>query len=73
MWDGAGMEPGLVATLMITAVAVWPKPAAGPLKGRMAQRALVQMASIIVVFLQAAHLFTLFAGRPVPGQPAGYA
>jgi hypothetical protein len=73
MWDGAGMEPGLVATLVTTALAMSVKPAAGPLTGRMSRRALVQMASMVVVFLLAAHLVTLFAGHPVPGQPAGYA
>jgi hypothetical protein len=63
-----GMEPSLAATLVIAAQAVWAKPPAEPLKGRVAHRALVQMTSIVVVFLLAVYLVT-----PVTGQPAGYA
>ena len=74
------MELGLAATLVITALAVclfgfatWrAKQPAQPLKVRMVNYHLVQMASIIVVLLMAAHLMTLFAGRPVTGQSGGY-
>ena len=62
------MEPGLAATLVIAAQAVWAKPPAEPLKGRVAHQALVQMTSIAVVFLLVINLVT-----PVTDQPAGYA
>ena len=60
------MEPSLAATLVIAAQAVWANPPAEPLEGRLAHRALVQMMSIVVVFLLAVYLVA-----PVTGQPAG--
>jgi hypothetical protein len=70
------MELGYAATLAITALAFalfgfanWrARQPAQPLKVRMVNYHLIQMASIIVVLLMAAHLVTLFAGRPVTGQ-----
>jgi hypothetical protein len=70
------MELGLAATLAITCLGLglfgfanWrARQPAEPLKVRMVNYHLVQMAAIIVVLLMAAHLVTLFAGHPVTGQ-----
>ena len=73
------MELGLAATLAITGLGLglfgfanWrARQPAQPLKVRMVNYHLIQMAAIVVVLLMAAHLVTLFAGRPVTGQGAG--
>jgi len=73
------MELGLAATLAITAgafalfgFATWrARQPAEPLKVRWVNYHLIQFAAILVVLLMAAHLMTLFAGRPVTGQPGG--
>lgn len=72
------MELGLTATLAITGLGLglfgfanWrARQPAQPLKVRMVNYHLIQMAAIVVVLLMAAHLMTLFAGRPVTGQGA---
>ena len=74
------MEMGFSATLAIAALALclfsfanWrARQPAQPLKVRMVNYHLIQMASIIVVLLMAAHLMTLFAGHPVTGQSNRY-
>jgi hypothetical protein len=74
------MELSLAATLAITVLAMcvfgfasWrAKQPAQPLKVRMVNYHMVQFASILVVLLMAAHLVTLFAGRPVTGPSGGY-
>lgn len=70
------MELGLAATLAIAVLGLglfsfanWrARQPAQPLKVRMVNYHLIQMAAIIVVLLMAAHLVTIFAGRPVTGQ-----
>jgi hypothetical protein len=77
---GNVMDLGYPATLAITAFALclfgfanWrARQPAEPLKVRMVNYHLIQMASIIVVLLMAAHLVTLFAGHPVTGQGNAY-
>lgn len=72
------MELGLAATLAIAVLGLslfgfanWrARQPAQPLKVRMVNYHLIQMAAIIVVLLMAAHLVTLFAGHPVTGQTA---
>jgi hypothetical protein len=72
------MELGLAATLAITGLGLglfgfanWrARQPAQPLKVRMVNYHVIQMAAIVVVLLMAAHLVTLFAGHPVTGQGA---
>jgi len=74
------MELGYAATLAITALALclfgfanWrARQPAQPLKVRVVNYHLIQMASFVVVLLMAAHLMTLFVGRPVTGQGSPY-
>ena len=44
---------------------------AEPLKVRMINYHVVQMACIVVILLMAAHLITIFAGHPLTGQAGG--
>ena len=43
-----------------------------PLKVRMINYHVVQMACIVVILLMVAHLITIFAGRPLTGQQQGF-
>ena len=45
---------------------------AEPLKVRFINYHVVQMACIVVILLMAAHLITIFAGRPVTGPQQGF-
>lgn len=45
---------------------------AEPLKVRFINYHVVQMACIVVILLMAAHLITIFAGRPVTGPQRGF-
>ena len=75
------MELNFNATLVITLLsfcvfgfANWrARQPAQPLKVRLVNYHVVQMAAIVVVLLMAAHLVTLWAGRPVTGQGGGRA
>jgi hypothetical protein len=73
------MDLSLTATLAITVLifalfgfANWrARQPAEPLKVRMINYHVVQMACIVVILLMAAHLITLFAGHPLTGQTGG--
>ena len=73
------MNLSLTATLAIAAIvfvifgfANWrARQPAQPLKVRMINYHVIQMACIVVMLLMAAHLITIFAGRPVTGQIGG--
>ena len=73
------MDLSLTATLAIVVVtfavfgfANWrARQPAQPLKVRMIDYNVVQMVCIVVILVMAAHLVTLFAGRPVTGQSGG--
>jgi len=73
------MTLSLTATLVIAAIvfvifafANWrSRQPAQPLKVRMINYHVIQMACIVVILLMAAHLITIFAGRPVTGQTGG--
>jgi hypothetical protein len=73
------MELGFSTTLAITTFAIcifgfasWrARQPAQPLKVRLVNYHVVQMAAIVVLLVMAAHLVTLFAGRPVTGQGGG--
>lgn len=73
------MNLGFDATLAITAFTVcifgfanWrARQPAEPLKVRLVNYHVVQMAAIVVLLLMAAHLVTLWAGHPVTGQAGG--
>ena len=70
------MDLSLTATLAIAVMsfamfgfANWrARQPAEPLKVRMINYHVVQMACIVVILLMAAHLVTIFTGRPVTGQ-----
>jgi len=69
------MDLSLTATLAIVVLtfavfgfANWrARQPAEPLKVRMINYHVVQMVCVIVILLMAAHLVTIFAGRPVTG------
>lgn len=73
------MTLSLTTTLVIAAIvfvvftfANWrARQPAQPLKVRMINYHVIQMACIVVILLMAAHLITIFAGRPVTGQTGG--
>jgi len=73
------MDLSLTATLAIALVcfamfgfANWrARQPAEPLKVRMINYHVVQMACIVVILLMAAHLVTIFTGHPVTGQQPG--
>ena len=73
------MELGFNATLVITVLsfcilgfANWrARQPAQPLKVRLVNYHVVQMAAIVVVLVMAAHLVTLWVGHPVTGQGGG--
>jgi hypothetical protein len=73
------MELGLTATLAIAGLifavfgfANWrARQPAEPLKVRMINYHVVQMACIVVMLLMAAHLITLITGHPLTGQTGG--
>ena len=70
------MDLSLTATLAIVVMsfalfgfANWrARQPAEPLKVRMINYHVVQMACIVVILLMAAHLVTIFTGKPVTGQ-----
>jgi hypothetical protein len=76
------MDLSLTATLAIGVMcfavfgfANWrARQPAEPLKVRMINYHVVQMVCIVVILLMAAHLVTIFAGKPVTGQqqPGGF-
>ena len=62
----------LVAVLLVFAFANWrARQPAQPLKVRMVNYHVVQMACIVVILVVAAHMLTLYAGHPVTGQGGG--
>ena len=69
------MDLSLTTTLAVVVVcfavfgfANWrARQPAEPLKVRMINYHLVQMVCIVVILLMAAHLVTIFAGRPITG------
>ncbi len=62
----------VVLTFGVFGFANWrARQPAQPLKVRMINYHVVQMVCIVVILLMAAHLVTLFAGRPVTGQQPG--
>jgi hypothetical protein len=73
------MTLSLTATLAIAAFVLlifgfanWrARQPAQPLKVRMVNYHVIQMACIVVMLLMAAHLVTIFAGRPITGQTGG--
>jgi len=73
------MDLSLTATLAIAGLMVgvfafanWrARQPAEPLKVRMINYHVVQMACIVVILLMAAHLVTLIAGHPLTGQTGG--
>ena len=73
------MNLGFTATFVITALTVcifgfanWrSRQPAQPLKVRLVNYHVVQMAAIVVLLLMAAHLVTLWAGHPLTGQAGG--
>ena len=59
----------VVLTMAVFGFANWrARQPAEPLKVRMINYHVVQMACIVVILLMAAHLVTIFTGRPVTGQ-----
>ena len=73
------MNLSLTATLAIAVMcfgvfgfANWrARQPAEPLKVRMINYHVVQMVCIVVILLMAAHLLTIFTGKPVTGQQPG--
>jgi hypothetical protein len=73
------MDLSLTATLVVVVLtfavfgfANWrARQPAEPLKVRMINYHVVQMACIVVILLMAAHLVTIVTGRPVTGQQPG--
>jgi len=62
----------IVCIGVVFAFATWrARQPAQPLKVRMVNYHVVQMACIVLLLLMAAHLVTLWIGRPVTGQPGG--
>ena len=62
----------VVLTFAVFAFANWrARQPAEPLKVRMVNYHVIQMACIVVILLMAAHLITIFAGRPVTGPQGG--
>ena len=62
----------VVLTFAVFGFAHWRlRQPAEPLKVRMINYHVVQMACIVVILLMAAHLVTIFAGKPVTGQQPG--
>jgi hypothetical protein len=62
----------VVLTMAVFGFANWrARQPAEPLKVRMINYHVVQMACIVVILLMAAHLVTIFTGRPVTGQQPG--
>jgi len=62
----------VVLTMAVFGFANWrARQPAEPLKVRMINYHVVQMACIVVILLMAAHLLTIFTGRPVTGQQPG--
>jgi len=58
--------------LIVFAFANWRgRQPAQPLKVRMINYHVVQMACIVVMLVMAAHMLTLYAGHPVTGQARG--
>ena len=64
----------VVLTFVVFGFANWrARQPAQPLKVRMINYHVVQMACIVVILLMAAHLVTIFAGHPLTGQQGGRA
>lgn len=62
----------VVLTMAVFGFANWrARQPAEPLKVRMINYHVVQMACIVVILLMAAHLVTIFTGHPVTGQQQG--
>jgi ABC-type xylose transport system permease subunit len=63
----------LVLVMMVFAFANWRgRQPAQPLKVRMVNYHIVQMACIVVILVITAHMLTLYAGHPVTGQGRPY-
>ncbi len=62
----------LTLVLIVFAFANWrARQPAQPLKVRMVNYHVVQMACIVVILVLSAHMLTLYAGHPVTGQGGG--
>jgi amino acid transporter len=62
----------VVLTFIVFGFANWrARQPSEPLKVRMINYHVVQMVCIVVILVMAAHLITIFSGRPVTGQQPG--